>query len=108
MRNNSADPEALVLRGRALYAQGENEKALQHFRQAISCDPDYRDAVKYLRLVQKLDRMKEDGTSAFKAGSLEEAVKLYSDALEVDPMNKSINSKLLQNRALASIKVCLL
>ena len=31
LRSNSADPEALVLRGRALYAQGENEKAIQHY-----------------------------------------------------------------------------
>lgn len=105
LRINNQDPEALVLRGRALYAQGENEKALQHFRQALSCDPDYREAVKYLRLVQRLDKMKEDGNIAFKAGRYDEAVKLYSGALEVDPLNKCINSKILQNRALASIKV---
>ena len=105
LRNNSQDPEALVLRGRALYAQGENEKALQHFRQAIACDPDYREAVKYLRLVQKLDKMKEDGNIAFKAGKFSEAVQLYTEALDVDPTNKTINSKILQNRALASIKV---
>ena len=105
LRNNSQDPEALVLRGRALYAQGENEKALQHFRQAIACDPDYREAVKYLRLVQKLDKMKEDGNIAFKAGKFAEAVQLYTGALDIDPTNKTINSKILQNRALASIKV---
>ena len=32
LRFNSQDPEALVLRGRALYSQGENDKAVQHFR----------------------------------------------------------------------------
>ena len=105
LRNNSQDPEALVLRGRALYAQGENDKALQHFRQALSCDPDFKDAVKYLRMVQKLDRMKEEGNAAFKAGRHQQAVDLYSSALEVDPLNKGTNSKLLQNRAMASIKV---
>jgi DnaJ homolog subfamily C member 7 len=105
LRTNNQDPEALVLRGRALYGQGENDKAIQHFRQAINCDPDYREAVKYLRMVQKLDKMKEDGNIAFKAGRYEEAVKLYGEALEIDPTNKGTNSKLLQNRALASIKV---
>ena len=37
LRKNGQDPEALVLRGRALYGQGDNDKALQHFRQALSC-----------------------------------------------------------------------
>ncbi|KAL8694242.1 MAG: hypothetical protein Q9218_001068 [Villophora microphyllina] len=105
LRRNSKDPEALVLRGRALYAQGDNDKALQHFREALNCDPDYKDGVKYLRLVQKLERMKEEGNAAFKKGKWRQAVELYGQALEVDPTNKGINSKLYQNRAMASIKL---
>lgn len=105
LRKNSKDPEALVLRGRALYCQGENEKALQHFREALSCDPDYKDGVKYLRIVQKLDRMKTEGNTAYKSGKNKQAVEIYGQALEIDPGNKGTNSKLLQNRALASIKV---
>ncbi|KAM0803385.1 hypothetical protein BDR22DRAFT_886759 [Usnea florida] len=105
LRKNNQDPEALVLRGRALYSQGENEKALQHFRQALNCDPDFKDGVKYLRMVQKLDRMKEEGNTAFKGGRFKQAVGLYSQALEVDPTNKGTNSKILQNRAMASIKL---
>ncbi|KAL8777019.1 MAG: hypothetical protein Q9203_002979 [Teloschistes exilis] len=105
LRKNSKDPEALVLRGRALYAQGDNDKALQHFREALNCDPDYKDGVKYLRLVQKLERMKEEGNTAFKTGKWRQAVDLYGQALEVDPTNKGINSKLYQNRAMASIKL---
>jgi DnaJ family protein C protein 7 len=100
LRNNSQDPEALVLRGRTLYAQGENDKALQHFRKALECDPDFKDAVKYLRMVQKLDRMKEEGNNLFKSGKFREAVLVYTQALEVDPINKGTNSKILQNRAL--------
>ncbi|KAL9107951.1 MAG: hypothetical protein Q9187_008359 [Circinaria calcarea] len=105
LRNNNQDPEALVLRGRALYAQGDNDKALQHFRKALSCDPDFKDAVKYLRMVQKLDRMKEEGNAAFKAGRYKDAVDLYGQALEIDPLNKGTNSKILQNRAMALIKL---
>lgn len=105
LRQNNQDPEALVLRGRALYAQGENDKALQHFRQAISCDPDFKDAVKYLRMVQKLDRMKEEGNSQFKGGKYQQAVDTYTSALEVDPTNRGTNSKILQNRALCYSRV---
>lgn len=105
LRANSQDPEALVLRGRALYAQGDNTKAIQHFRQALACDPDFKDAIKWLRTVQKLDRMKEEGNQAFKSGKYKDAVDIYSKALDVDPQNKGTNSKLLQNRATANIKV---
>ncbi|KAL6909041.1 TPR-like protein [Trichoderma evansii] len=105
LRQNNQDPEALVLRGRVLYGQGENEKAIQYFRMACSCDPDYRDAVKWLRIVQKLDRMKEEGNTEFKAGRFQQAIQKYSDALDIDPSNKSMNAKLLQNRAQCKIKL---
>ncbi|EHK96060.1 putative DnaJ like protein subfamily C member 7 like protein [Glarea lozoyensis 74030] len=102
---NALDPEALVLRGRALYAQGDNDKALQHFRQAINCDPDYREAVKYLKMVQKLDKMKAQGNTEYKAGRWQAAIDQYTEALEVDPLNKGTNSKLLQNRALCRVQL---
>ncbi|POS84306.1 hypothetical protein EPUL_005218 [Erysiphe pulchra] len=105
LRTNNADPEALVLRGRVLYAQGENEKAITHFRQALNCDPDYRDAIKYLRVVQKQERMKSEGNVEYKAGNFKEAIEKYSEALEIDPSNKSTNSKLLLNRALCHLRL---
>lgn len=105
LRSNNQDPEALVLRGRAMFMQGDNEKAMQHFRQALSCDPDFKDALKWLRTVQKLERMKEEGNSLFKSGKYREAVDVYSQALEVDPLNKGTNSKILQNRALCHTRV---
>ena len=105
LRKNKQDPDALVLRGRALYGQGDNENALTHFRRALEFDPDLKDGVKYLRMVQKLDRMKEQGNTAFKAFKYRDAVEVYGKALEVDPLNKGTNSKILQNRAMAYIKV---
>ncbi|KAH9828885.1 dnaJ homolog-like protein subfamily C member 7 [Teratosphaeria destructans] len=104
LRQNQADPEALVLRGRALYAQGDNDKAIQHFRKALSCDPDFKDAVKYLRMVQRLDKMKEEGNAHFKATRFQAAVDTYTSALEVDPLNKGTNSKILNNRAMCYSK----
>ncbi|KAF2226842.1 hypothetical protein BDZ85DRAFT_247214 [Elsinoe ampelina] len=105
LRSNSADPDAMVLRGRALYGQGENEKAIQHFRQALACDPDFKAAVRYLRMVQKLEKGKEEGNTHFKLGRYQKAVETYTDALSIDPLNKGTNSKILQNRALCYTKL---
>jgi DnaJ family protein C protein 7 len=55
--------------------------------------------------VQKLDRMKEDGNADYKAGRWQAAIEKYTAALEIDTSNKSINSKLLQNRALCRLKL---
>lgn len=105
LRSNNMDPEALVLRGRALACQGENEMAIQYLRKALSCDPDFKDAVKWLRTVQKLERMKEEGNAEYKAQRWQSALEKYTAALEIDPSNKGTNSKLLQNRALCRIKL---
>ncbi len=104
LRDDSADAEALVLRGRAFYQTGENEQAIAHFRKALQFDPDKKDARTLLKTVQRLDKAKEAGNAAFKSGRYTEAVNLYTEALEVDPNNKGTNSKLYQNRATARMK----
>ncbi|KAK5654130.1 hypothetical protein OQA88_7561 [Cercophora sp. LCS_1] len=105
MRNNNLDPEALVLRGRAFYAQGENDKAIQHFRKAISCDPDYKDAVKWLRTTRELEKTKEEGNLEYKAGRYQNAVEKYTAALQIDPSNRLTNAKIYGNRALCRTRV---
>ncbi len=105
LRSNNHDPEALVLRGRAFYGQGENDKAIQHFRRALDCDPDLREAARWLKMVRELDKRKEEGNAAYNAGRIEEAVRIYSQALEIDAGNRTTNSKILQNRAQCYMKV---
>ena len=105
LRQNKNDPEALVLRGRILHAQGQSDQAIQHFRTALNCDPEFKDAIKYLRMVQKLEKTKEEGNNLFKMGKFQNAIETYTQALAVDPSNRSTNSKILQNRALCYIKI---
>lgn len=45
------------------------------------------------------------GNKMFKVGKFREAHKLYTEALEIDPLNGDINSKLLYNRALMNSKI---
>lgn len=108
LRQNAQDPEALVLRGRILYAQGENPKAAAHFQEALRCDPDMKQARIYLKRARELEKKKEAGNEAFKKGDLKVAKELYSEALAVDPDNKGTNSKLYQNRAATYSKVLIL
>jgi len=105
LRQNQQDSDALVLRGRVLYAQGENTKAAAHFQEALRCDPDMKQAKIYLKRARELERKKADGNEAFKKGNYAKAKELYSQALEVDPDNKGTNSRVHQNRAVACNKL---
>lgn len=105
LRQNAQDPDALVLRGRILYAQGENQKAALHFQEALRCDPDMKQARIYLKRARELEKKKEAGNEAFKKGDYKIARELYSEALAVDPSNKGTNAKLYQNRAVANTKL---
>lgn len=58
------------------------------------------------RNVPKLHKdRKETGNALFKANKYREAQALYSEALEVDPLNSGMNSKLYYNRALVNSKI---
>lgn len=105
LRQNQQDSDALVLRGRVLYAQGDNVKAAAHFQEALRCDPDMKTARIYLKKARELERKKSDGNDAFKKGDYAKAKDLYSEALSVDPDNKGTNAKLYQNRAVACSKL---
>lgn len=105
LRVNSQDPDAMLIRARAFYASGETEQALKLLKMCLGLDPDMKQAIKLLRIVQKLSRTKEEGNVAFKAKDYRRAVDLWGQALEVDPTNKDMNSKILQNRAQAYINL---
>ena len=52
-----------------------------------------------------LKQKKEEGNADFRAGRLQSARKIYTEALEVDPLNIFTNSKLYCNRAAVLVKV---
>jgi len=58
-----------------------------------------------LQKAKSLKTKKEEGNAAFKAGKLEDAYKLYSEALQIDPFNRSTNAKLYFNRATVAAKL---
>ena len=48
---------------------------------------------------------KEEGNVAFRSGDLQRAYDLYTEALDIDPLNTFTNAKLYCNRALVGSKV---
>ncbi|CAM0142944.1 hypothetical protein VKS41_002470 [Umbelopsis sp. WA50703] len=99
VRLESQNPDALFLRARVLYMQGDNAKAVAHCQESLRCDPDYAKARVLLKKARALESQKEAGNAAFKSSRLQEAHELYTSALEIDAENEGTNAKLYSNRA---------
>ncbi|KAL1932404.1 hypothetical protein VTP01DRAFT_9460 [Rhizomucor pusillus] len=99
VRLDTQNPDVLYLRARVFYGQGDNAKTKAHCMEALRCDPDFAKARTLLKKARAIEEQKETGNAAFKSNNLQEAYDAYSSALEIDPDNDAMNSKLYSNRA---------
>lgn len=107
MRLDTQNPDVLYLRARVFYGQGENAKAIAHCMEALRCDPDFAKARNLVKMARAIEAKKEAGNAAFKSNRLQEAYDEYTSALDIDPENAAMNSKLYSNRAAVLQKVCI-
>ncbi|KZT59085.1 TPR-like protein [Calocera cornea HHB12733] len=103
--------EVLYLRGLVLFLQNQLPKAVTHCVEVLRLDPDHTRARTLMRRVRAVEAKKDEGNNAFKSGRLQEAVNLYSEALELigDKQEEAkggvIRGVLLSNRATAEVKL---
>merc|ERR1719273_1762405 len=101
---DNMNADAIYVRGLCLYYEDNVERAFSHFTQVLRFAPDHVKAKEIYKKAKSLKAKKEEGNTAFKAGNLDEAYKLYSEALLIDPCNRSTNAKLHFNRATVAAK----
>lgn len=83
LRLQSNSPDVLTLRGLVLFLCGRLPQALQHAQSALRYDPGHEPAQRLRKRIKEVERLKEEGNQAFKLGKLHEALRLYTEALEV-------------------------
>ena len=83
MRLDPNSPEILAVRGLVLFLAGKLPQALQHVASALRLDPEHEAASRLRKRIKDVERIKEEGNTAFKGGRLVEAVTLYTECLEV-------------------------
>jgi len=105
LRLDNMNADAIYVRGLCLYYEDNVDKAFTHFQHVLRLAPDHQKAKDVYKKARVLKQKKDEGNEAFKAGKLQEAHKLYSEALEIDPLNKSTNAKLYFNRATVVAKL---
>ncbi|KAL3854349.1 hypothetical protein ACJMK2_013622 [Sinanodonta woodiana] len=105
LQRDGINADALFVRGMCLYYQDNIDKAFQHFQQVLRLAPDHQKARETYKKAKALITKKEEGNEAFRVGKFEDALSLYTQALEIDPSNKFTNSKLFCNRATVCSKI---
>lgn len=83
MRLDPNSPEILAVRGLVLFLSGKLPQALQHVASALRLDPEHEVAARLRKRIKDVERVKEEGNTAFKSGKLDEAVTLYTECIEV-------------------------
>ncbi|XP_018574946.1 dnaJ homolog subfamily C member 7 [Anoplophora glabripennis] len=101
LHHNKGNADAIYVRGMCLFYEDNIDSAFQHFQQVLRLAPDHKKAMDVYKRAKLLKKKKEEGNEAYKLCRFQEACKLYSEALEVDPLNKKTNAKLYFNRATA-------
>ncbi|KAG1774160.1 hypothetical protein EV702DRAFT_1270163 [Suillus placidus] len=111
LRLDPNSPEVLALRGLVLFLTGKLSQALQHVASALRLDPGHEPAHQLRKRVKDVERLKEEGNTAFKGSRLQDAIARYTEALdrigEIEEEGKGgqIRATLLSNRATTLVKL---
>lgn len=105
MQRDSSNADAIYVRGLTLYYGDNLDKGILHFERTLTLDPDHQKAKLMRQKSKMLKDKKEKGNDLFKAFKYREALQMYNEALQIDPLNKDTNSKLHYNRALVNTKL---
>ena len=77
--------EAYRLRGMAYFWLNEHDLAIKHFREGLKSDPEHKGCKEGHKLVKKIDKKKKKADEAFAARKYDDAVKLYTEAILIQP-----------------------
>lgn len=102
---NKGNADAIYVRGMCLFYEDNIDTAFNHFMQVLRLAPDHKKAMDIYKRAKLLKKKKEDGNAAYKSNKFQEAYNMYTEALQIDPLNKKTNAKLYFNRATVSSRL---
>ncbi|XP_011502030.1 PREDICTED: dnaJ homolog subfamily C member 7 [Ceratosolen solmsi marchali] len=97
--------DAIYVRAICLYYQDNIDHAFKHFQQILRYAPDHAKALNKYKKAKLLKQKKLEGNNAFKSEQYQEAYRLYTEALLIDPQNNITNAKLHFNKATVAAKL---
>ncbi|KAH6564547.1 hypothetical protein BASA50_008774 [Batrachochytrium salamandrivorans] len=98
---NSRNSEALVLRARTMHLLDSHPATtiVQYLSQALTFDPDNKDARSLFKHIKAVEAIKQEGNDAFSKSNWADALSHYENYLVEDVNGGVIKAKVLSNRA---------
>jgi DnaJ homolog subfamily C member 7 len=106
-RTHDSDPQYLYVRALTTYYKGQDgfPIAQKILRQALEFDPDNSNARILLKKIRTVEQCKENGNTAFKEKRFSDALRHYSEAIDLDGGNRRMNATLRGNRAATHLEM---
>lgn len=101
---NDNTPDIYYLKGIIELYSGDSSKAKKHFADGMKLDPENAKCHRALNKANRCESYKEEGNELIKQQKWKEAEEKYTEALNLDPFNKKLNSIIYSNRALTFMK----
>lgn len=98
-------PEFYYLKGIICLYNGDSVKAKTFFSDGLRLDPENIKCQRALNKAKRCETYKQQGNDLIKQHKHREAIAKYSEALNLDPYNKKLNSIIYSNRALCHMKI---
>ncbi len=99
LRDNARNPDALYVRGAALYQAGQLDEALALWAEALRCDPDHAKAAKARKAARGIAALRTEAKQFAATGRHAQAHGLLTKALASDPGNAKLAAVLALERA---------
>eukprot|EP00586_Coscinodiscus_wailesii_P001114 CAMPEP_0172482058 /NCGR_PEP_ID=MMETSP1066-20121228/8338_1 /TAXON_ID=671091 /ORGANISM="Coscinodiscus wailesii, Strain CCMP2513" /LENGTH=506 /DNA_ID=CAMNT_0013244929 /DNA_START=213 /DNA_END=1733 /DNA_ORIENTATION=+ len=84
LKNHGSHLDAYRLRGDAYYRLGENDMAINHYREALKSDPEHKGCKAGHKKVKALVKKVKKAEEAMSAGNYEEALSKWQQAIVLD------------------------
>ena len=79
--------------------------AVKHFQEAIKLNPNYNLCIKALKRLKSTDNIKKEANEFYNNYMNEDAIRKYTECLEIDKFNIIHNSIIYTNQALAKSRL---
>ena len=98
-------PRLLCWRGKVLIYTGADVIGKNNLQRAMSYDPDLKECLQVIKMLKKVNTMKEEAAAVFKAGNYSEAIERFQECLAVDEFNAAMNATISLNIAICYKKL---
>ncbi len=99
LRDNPRNPDALFVRGAALYQAGQLEEALALWAEALRCDPDHAKAARARKAARGIAALRQEAKELAAANRHAQAHASLTKAMAMDPSNARLTAVLALERA---------